>query len=161
MLRITPCPIGQMDFSPYGMHYPLSPFVSGQFDSSLHSCTSIPVMVQPMRLGLTSCGGGTFLCRQMERHISTQELLFAGDKPLVLVVANSDPFGKPQAQDLVAVSIGHGDLVVLHPGIWHDACRCLQGETVYYFMANNDGSPQEVQWIPIAPQPVEIWIEED
>ena len=43
---------------------------------------------------MTVCeNGGTFPVDTMERHLSTEEILFAGDKPIVLSVAGSDPAG--------------------------------------------------------------------
>jgi len=156
MRSIHPIPIEKFDFSPYGQYYNFRSNISLQ-QKGIHSVASKePVMLQPMRLGITVCGGGTFVCRSMERHISTQELLFPGNSSLVLAVANSDPEGFPQEDDIAAIIFQSGDLIVLSPGIWHDACRALEGETMYYFMANNDGSPRETEWISVSPGPVLI-----
>lgn len=75
----------------------------------------------------------------MERHMSTEEVLFAGDKPIILSIANSDPYGMPQAKDVVSLLMEPGDLVVRKRGIWHDACHAVEGHAQYYFLTYSNG----------------------
>lgn len=154
MKTIHPVPIEELDFTPYGHYYNLKnhPLINKDIFQAFR--TKTPVMSKAMRLGITVCGGGDFLSKCMERHITTEELLFPGDQTLILAIADSDPEGYPRQEDIIAVILNPGDLVVLKRGIWHDACRALQGETFYYFMAKNDGSPRETEWVPIQPNPV-------
>lgn len=159
MKIIYPVPIQQFDFTPFGYYYNLKehPFIIG--GSAQIYRTPQPVMSKAMRLGITACGGGSFTSKSMERHISTEELLFPGDKPIILAVADNDPEGAPNADDIRAVVLRHGDLVVLKAGIWHDACRADCGDTQYYFMAKNDGSARETEWVPVQPCPVWICVD--
>lgn len=145
-----PIRLDEIDFSPYGSYH--------AFDYKRHTlCESEePILKRPLYLGITKCGSMPFVSLLMERHISTEELLFPGDKPLVLAIANSDPEDKPRTDDVIAFYLRPGELVALKPGVWHDACRAVQGDTYYYFMAKNDGSPRETEWVGIAPEGVRI-----
>lgn len=154
MRIIKPLPIETFDFTPYGIFYQLqSP--SGQSHSLPSMVSSMqPVTDKPMRLGLTRSRGGSYYCTSMERHFSTRELLFCGADPMVLVLSAGDPNTNPRAADLVAVLLKPGDAVLLHPAVWHDACRGVHGGITYYFMAHNDGSPDETRWFDLSPAPV-------
>ena len=74
-----------------------------------------------------------FTVDTMERHSKTTELIVCGDRPLVLAVADSDPQGHAKAQDIKAFIVSPGELVVMDRGIWHDACRCADGDSCYYY----------------------------
>ena len=69
----------------------------------------------------------------MERHMSTEEVLFAGDKPIILSIANSDPYGMPQAKDVVSLLMEPGDLVVMKRGIWPRRLSCRRGPRAVLF----------------------------
>ena len=56
----------------------------------------------------------------------------------------------PQAEDVRAVILRAGDVVVLNRGIWHDACRGLGRPSAYYYLASCDqGKPGHVVFIPV------------
>ena len=74
-----------------------------------------------------------FTVDTMERHTKTMELIVCGDKPIVLAVADSDPCGQAKAEDIRAFIISPGEIVVMNRGIWHDACRCGEGDSCYYY----------------------------
>lgn len=160
MRSVRPVPISELDFSPYGQYCNLRDEPWMEKDGLFQAFRSRSAVVsRPLKLGITRIGeSGNFRCRKMERHISTEELLFPGDKPLIMAVANSDPEGLPREEDIVVVKFRPGDLVILNKGIWHDACRAEEGETYYYFMANNDGNPRETEWVPVHPAPVQVLV---
>ena len=41
--------------------------------------------------------------------------------------------GHAKAQDIKAFIVSPGELVVMDRGIWHDACRCADGDSCYYY----------------------------
>lgn len=112
---------------------------------------------QPMRFGMTICKNEKrFEVDSMERHMTTEEILFCGDKPIVLSVANSDPHGEPQAADVRVFLMEPGDMVMLDKGIWHDACQSTDDDAFYYFMAHGTGQGDEIVWHNILPEPLMV-----
>ena len=49
-----------------------------------------------------------------------------------------------------------GDAIVLKKGIWHDACHCVDGETMYFFLSYTNGEPSETTWLSVVPDPVSV-----
>lgn len=150
MRILKPVKIDEFDFSNYGRVFPLG----GADDISF---TPKGTMLWPYKMGMTHSGAGTYLSRSMERHVSTEEILFAGDSPLVLALCADDPYAPPKAENLIAVEFDPGTVIILNRGIWHDACRGCDGrDTYYYFMALNNGEASELKWTDIAGGPVNI-----
>lgn len=89
----------------------------------------------------------------MERHTKTTELIVCGNKPIVLAVANSSPDGAAKAEDIQAFLISPGELVVMDRGIWHDACRCADGDSCYYYFLSLETDEKAV-FQPIEGEPV-------
>ncbi|TQR16497.1 hypothetical protein [Psychrobacillus soli] len=58
------------------------------------------------------------------------------------------------SEDIKAIIIHPGDVVVLNEGIWHDACHGIKSVVPYYWFAQVLDTPTE--WIEIADGPVEI-----
>ncbi len=114
---------------------------------------------QPMRFGMTICKNEKrFYVDSMERHLTTEEILICGDKPIVLSVADSNPYGEPQAEDILVFYMEPGDVVMLAKGIWHDACQAVEADAFYYFMAHGTGKGDEIKWHAIQPAPVAVEI---
>lgn len=91
----------------------------------------------------------------MERHTKTRELMVsAGDKPIVVALADSDPSGLAKAEDIEAFYIEPGEALVINKGIWHDACRGLDGEALYYFLSLETDEPAVFQ--PVEGGPVKV-----
>jgi hypothetical protein len=49
-----------------------------------------------------------------------------------------------------------GDLVVLKPGVWHDACHAADKHAMYFFLSYSNGDPSETAWIAVSPAPVRV-----
>ena len=86
MAVCKPIPIKTFDFSPYGRYWDLRRERCVKAETYEAYMTVDPPMERPLRFGMTVCeNGGTFPVDTMERHLSTEEILFAGDKPIVPV----------------------------------------------------------------------------
>ena len=157
MISQKPIPISQADFSPYGRYCRLAETPLAKEGGARLFPTRETVMERPLKFGITVCrGGASFLVDSMERHLSSEEIQFAGDGPIILSVANSDPAGNPRAEDVVSFLLEVGDLVVLNRGIWHDACHAVREKSMYYFLSLTNGEPSETAWLPVLPGPVSV-----
>ena len=149
--------IHDVDFSRYGRYFDLRKERGVKTDKYEAYMTVDPPVERPLRFGITVCeNGASFLVDSMERHLSTEEVQFAGDKPIVLSIADSDPDAAPRAEDVISVLLEPGDLVVLRRGIWHDACHAAEQKAMYYFLSYSNGDPKETAWIPVSPEPVAV-----
>lgn len=72
----------------------------------------------------------------MERHMRTPEVLIAVDRPFLLPVMSED--GKVEAFLVEA-----GEAVVIARGVWHSACKPVDGDEATYFVIFRRGTPQE------------------
>lgn len=152
-----PISIKEFDFSPYGRYWDLHKERGVKTENYEAYMTIDPPVARPLRFGMTVCNNeNRFAVDSMERHMSTEEVLFAGDKPIVLSIADSDPYSLPQAKDVVSLLLEPGDLVVMKPGIWHDACHAAEGSAQYYFLSYSSSDPDEIKWQPIQPGPVHV-----
>lgn len=157
MLASKVVSIHDFDFTPYGRYFDLRKERGVKTEKYEAYMTVDPPVERPLRFGMTVCeNGATFEVDSMERHLSTEEVLFAGDKPIVLSIAASDPAHAPEAEDVVSLLLEPCDLVVLKPGIWHDACHAAKEHAMYYFLSYSNGDPEETTWIPVAPDPVQV-----
>jgi ureidoglycolate lyase len=135
-------PIETAAFLPFGKVLVMGPseptdagIVSTQGPGWNDAYTRDPLLSTNASLGMTHAGGTPFEVRQMERHPNTEEALFCAASPIVLVVAPAGPALYPNAADLCAFSISPGTVAVINPGVWHDACRGLNGPASYHWMA--------------------------
>lgn len=153
----TAIPIREGDFSPFGRYYRLTEEQRAAGVDYESFMTEEPVVSRPLKFGITVCENGhTFPVDSMERHLSSEEIQFAGDGPIILSVADSDPAGNPRAEDVRSFLLEPGDLVVLRRGIWHDACHSLGERAMYYFLSLTNGDPAETAWLPVLPEPVTV-----
>ena len=152
-----PVSIKEFDFTPYGRYWDLKKERGVKTDKYEAYMTIDPPVERPLRFGMTTCeNGAAFDVDSMERHLSTEEVLFAGDKPIILSLAASDPAGNPKAEDVVSLLMEPGDLVVIKRGIWHDACHAAASSALYYFLSYSNGDPSETAWLPVTPAPVQV-----
>lgn len=157
MAVTKPISIKEFDFTPFGRYWDLHQERGVKTDKYEAYMTIDPPMTHPLRFGMTVCDNGpSFVVDSMERHMSTEEVLFAGDKPIVLSLANSAPDGLPQAEDVVSLLMEPGDLVVINKGIWHDACHAVEGSAQYYFLSYSSSDPDEIAWKSVQPAPVQV-----
>lgn len=106
-------------------------------------------------IGITYAKGLPFLVSAMESHSLTQEVLVCGDKPMVLAVADTDAKEKgAKPEDIRAFMIKPGQVITLHKGIWHAACRSAEGEECYYYFLAHSLEP--AVFIPIDGEVVEV-----
>lgn len=102
--------------------------------------------------GYVETGTLPFVVDTMERNMVSKEMQICGNGPIVLVVADTEQ-DRPRVEDMLAVVLYPGDCIVLHKGIWHDACRGLYDEVYYYYSSILD---TESQWIEVEGEKPEI-----
>lgn len=105
-------------------------------------------------LGMTHGPAAPWDCCQMERHFRTEEALFCAGEPIVLAVAPPGDPAAPQAATVQAFVLQPGQVAVMAPGVWHDACRGLRGPTFYHWMAVCGFGPDP--WVPVDGGPVRV-----
>lgn len=113
--------------------------------------TGKPLIEGSGHLGLTRGGGAPWDCKVMERHPLTEEAIFCAAQPVVLAVAPAGETDAPHRDDIEAFVIAPGQAVVMHRGVWHDACRGALGPAPYYWMAMCGLGDNP--WVPIAGGP--------
>ena len=53
----------------------------------------------------------------------------------------------PKAENIVAVILHPGDMIVINRNVWHDACHGINKQSYYYYIATAGKQPAE--WIDI------------
>jgi ureidoglycolate lyase len=153
---IKAMPLTEENFAPYGKYVKVMEGEGRTGEGGWRAWMSQDVCMEvPANIGFTQVGGMPLIVDSMEVHNLTTEFLACGNKPIVLAVADSDPYAAgARAADIRAFIIQPGEFVVLDKGIWHDACRSAEGdECYYYFMAQNLEVPE---FIPILGEAVRI-----
>ncbi len=151
-------PISEEAFKRYGQYFNMKDGKHIKNEKISMYMTERTDLIRPLKFGITVCDNANrFQVDSMERHLSSEEVQFAGEKPIILSVASSDPWGNPCTEDVESFLLKPGDLVILNRGIWHDACHSVDGKTTYYFLSYTNGEPSETAWLPVTPEPV--WIE--
>lgn len=146
----------EFDFSPYGEYYDLRQMSPQKRKDWVSYLSGDPIMKRPLRFGMTRATNGPhFLVDSMERHLSTEEIQFAGDSPIILSICDSDPMQPPKADRVISFRLEPGEVIVLKRGIWHDACHAVNGYAQYYFLSYSAPDPDETRWRPVEPEPLE------
>ena|SRR5690625_1131321 len=158
MIEITAVELSEIDFSPYGEVVRLEAggpdVVTSQGDGWSGVFSKNTVIGQAGSLGYTLGTNLPTVTTTMEQHHHTKEALFPAAGPIALAVADTKA-DAPHVDDIRAVIIRPGTLVVLHEGIWHDACHGLGQDTPYYWYAYCD--PNIVDpWTPITGGPIRL-----
>ena len=97
MKKGTIQPISKEAFAPYGEYYNLQEEQNIQKELFLKYKTKEYIVGKPLKFGITVCKNEkSFVVDSMERHLSSEEVQFAGSKPIILSVADSDPWGNPK-----------------------------------------------------------------
>lgn len=143
--------IKDFDFTEYGFYYNML----HDRDKVIHSITDryedhmtrLPLIDTPGHLGYTMGQSAPYTIKSMEKHSHTMEALFCAEDPVALCFAKSRAGLPPQAEDVRAVILRAGDVVVLNRGIWHDACRGLGRPSAYYYLASCGEQPAE--WVDV------------
>ena len=158
-MTVTAVDIDKIDFSPFGEHRRLTE-VRDVFETERYTCyvdfsrfLSGDWMIGYVRSGLLP-----EYCSKMEKHKRDQSLMVCGDFPMVLPLAPAgdpmDPEELPQADSVFAVVLYPGDVALLNPGVWHDACYGIRSEVRYHFLSKVYDTDILVK--PISPGPVRI-----
>lgn len=133
-MKIKAVPVNSTDFKPFGTYYKVMDGTPRTGTGGWKAWMTPDVCMDDVaHFGFTMVKGMPFTVDTMERHTKTTELIVCGDKPIVLAVADSDPCGQAKAEDIRAFIISPGEIVVMNRGIWHDACRCGEGGSCYYY----------------------------
>lgn len=157
MNTVTPVKLTPENFAPFGKCCGLRSEIRLTNSKYEEYISAEEYVYRPMRFGMTMCSNSTlFDIDSMERHLTTEEIIICGDKPIILAVADSDPHGEPQAQDIRVFLLEPGDVVMFNVGIWHDACQAIEGDAFYYFVAHGTGQGDEIVWHNVLPEPLKV-----
>lgn len=160
-VAVTAVVADAVSFAPFGRVVPLA---EGREAAGLVSTlgtgwadvyTRDAVTVEVPSLGMTSAGGTPFTSTVMERHANVEEALLPMSDALVLAVAPRTDGDAPRADDVRAFVIPVGSAVVLDRGVWHDACRGVDGPTSYYWLASCTDAGSS-PWTSIVDGPVDV-----
>ena len=149
-------PVTPGNFSRFGTVYDLTEDVDPKAtwttgDGWRDGFSKTPLIAGSGHLGITRGSGAPWSCTAMERHPQTEEAIFCAAQPVVLAVAPASDADAPHRDDIEAFVIAPGQAVVMHRGVWHDACRGATGPAPYYWMAICGLG--ESPWVPLAGGP--------
>ncbi|MDR1622242.1 MAG: hypothetical protein LBS00_07695 [Synergistaceae bacterium] len=156
---VTPIDIGKMDFSPFGEHRRLIE-ARDVFKTDFYTCyvDFTRFLSGDWMIGYVESGLLPEYCVKMEKHKRDQSLMICGDFPMILPLAPagnpSDLDEAPQADKVSAAILYPGDVALLNPGVWHDACYGLENGVRYYFLSKVHDTDIVVK--TLAPGPVRI-----
>lgn len=155
---ITPVELDALDFTPYGrivrLHEGGPDVITSRGDGWSGVFSAEPLVDGAGSLGYTVGEPLPYEVTQMERHHHTPEALFCQAGPVALPLA-APGSSVPLADEVIAVVLRPGDLVVLDPGVWHDACHGIEKATPYYWFAVCDPAIVD-PWVEIAGGPVTV-----
>lgn len=151
-------PIEKFDFSEYGTYYNMKTdrdkiyiTMTGTYEDYM---TKTSLIDTQGHLGYTIGKGVPYDMKLMEKHDHTQEALFCAAEPIIVCFAKSRGDRPPLSEDVRAVVLNPGEVIVLNRNIWHDACRGIGKGTPYYYLASQGTKPAD--WIEIEGDPVHI-----
>lgn len=150
-MRIKAVSISEIDFSPYGVYYDMK----NNPEIVLHSkgegwedhMTKTPILDTPAHLGYTLGEKAPYEIKKMEKHSHTKEAMFCASEPVVVALAKNGNGRAPKAENIVAVILHPGDMIVINRNVWHDACHGINKQSYYYYIATAGKQPAE--WIDI------------
>ena len=85
-------------------------------------------------LGYTLGCGTPFVCREVERHLHTEEAQIPIDRPICFCLAPATP-EPPKTGALIPVIFRPGYIFVIHRGTWHSASHGIGAPARYHWMA--------------------------
>lgn len=150
--------IKEFDFTGYGVYYNMLAdrrnVMHCQTQVFEDHMTCAPLIDTPAHLGYTTGQSAPYTIQSMEKHDHTEEALFSMSDPLIVCFATSRGSLPPQAEDVRAVILRQGDVIVLARNIWHDAGHGLGRPVSYYYLASRGMSP--AAWVGIEGDPVSV-----
>ena len=90
----------------------------------------------------------------MERHNTTKEVMIAGEKEMVVLLAPPSSADQPSVDDIGLFVLCPGDVLVINEGVWHSACYGIDGEVCYYFLYHD--TSEDVIWSEVSGGVVEV-----
>ncbi len=158
-VTVTAVDISEVDFSPFGEHRRLTK-VRDVFKTDDYTCyvDFSKFLSGDWMIGYVEAGLLPEYCVKMEKHKRDQSLMICGDCPMILPLAPArEPMNLdevPDASEVSAVILYPGDVALLHPGVWHDACYGIHSAVRYHFLSKVYDTDILVK--PIAPSPVKL-----
>lgn len=155
MYRVSATPADDGTVAPFGRYLSLGgPTTDTKETISrgrwVNLSSRIPVLESPATIGRTRAGVVPFVCTAMERHRGTCEVIVCLKGSLVLAATPPGPSDAPLADQVTALAMYEGDVVVLDAGVWHDACRGIDGAADYLWIATSGVSPiEDRRWVPL------------
>ncbi len=150
--------IKEFDFAEYGIYYNMledrQNVMHCQTDVFEDHMTCHPLIDTPAHLGFTIGQSAPYTIQSMEKHDHTEEALFSMSEPFIVCFAKSRGALPPQAEDVRAVILRQGDVIVLARNIWHDAGHGMGKAASYYYLASRGMGPAE--WVRIDGNPVSV-----
>lgn len=161
-MKILAKRVSTIDFSKYGRYYNMKEssdiVIRDQGDGWEDARTKLPLIDTAGHIGYTFGSPTPCVIQSMERHTHTQEALFCLSDPFVIAMANSGNSDEPIAEDIEAVIVHPGEIIVLNRGIWHDACHGIKQGVHYYWMATELESEPNI-WVDIKGGPVQLVVD--
>lgn len=155
---VTAIEIKEFNFAEYGIYYNMledqQNIMHCKTDVFEDHMTCLPLIDTPGHLGYTIGQGAPYILKSMEKHDHTREALFCMSEPIVVCFAKSHGDLPPQAEDVRAVILRQGDVIVLERNIWHDAGHGLGRPAPYYYLASRGANP--AKWVDVEKEEVRI-----
>lgn len=146
--------LSKENFTPFGRYYKIIDGTPRTGTGNWEAwSTSEPLINDVANFGITEVAGLPYIVDSMESHKRTEEAIIPGNKAIVVALAttNMDSKGANPA-DIQAFIIKPGEAVVIKKGIWHDACRCADGNSCFYYFLAHSLDP--AIFIPVMGEPV-------
>ena len=158
MRTIHPTPLSKEAFAPYGRILEIPQTAPTKWGEGWTCFSDVDRLypTSPLMVGIVRCERLPSEIRALEAHTSREEMLWAIDQPLIMVVSTplalADPQRRPSGSDAQAFLIQPGQAVILAKGTWHSPAFSANGTpAVYYFLveAKTDSIDQDAApWIP-------------
>ena len=116
--------------------------------------TDNAVMENSCKIGLVHAGSLPVRITHMERHNTTKEVMIAGEKEMVVLLAPPSSADHPSVDDIGLFVLCPGDVLVINEGVWHSACYGIDGEVCYYFLYHD--TSEDVIWSEVSGGVVEV-----
>ncbi len=150
--------IKEFDFTEYGIYYNMMEdqknIMHSKTDTYEDHMTCFPLIDTPGHLGYTIGQSAPYVLKSMEKHDHTMEALFCMSEPIIVCFAKSHAEDPPQAEDIRAVILRKGDVIVLARNIWHDACHGMGNPAAYYYLASRGTIP--ATWVDVEGEKVTV-----
>ena len=155
---VTALEIKEFNFTEYGIYYNMledkQNIMHCKTDVFEDHMTRHPLIDTPGHLGYTIGQSAPYILRLMEKHDHTREALFCTSEPIIVCLAKSRDELPPQAEDVHAVILRQGDVIVLERNIWHDAGHGMGRPASYYYLASRGIDP--AKWVNVEGDEIKV-----